>query len=146
MSNNLKWQAVDAEDLTLISSALQDGVGPVGQVKFDAKARTMTILFNRFRWELPDYGKGQRVASILRIDGVLGVQGRGINRANPESLAVMLALEFLPDDEPPGGTLSLTFAGDGELRMRVEMIDMILADIGPPRAAKGRPVHDDGAA
>lgn len=143
MSDNLKWQALDAEDLILLSSALQDGVGPVGQIKFDAKARTVTVLFNRFRWELSDYGKGQRVACVLRIDSVLGVQARGINRANPESLAVMLSLEFTPDEEPPGGTLSLTFAGDAEMKMRVEMIDMMLADIGPPRAAKGRPDHEE---
>lgn len=141
MSNNLKWQALDAEDLVLISSALQDGIAPVGNIKFDASARTLTLLVNRFRWELPDYGKGERVASILRIDGVLNVKARGINRANPESLAVILAMEFTPDAEPPGGVLTLTFAGSGEIAVTAEMIDMMLADIGPARGARGRPDH-----
>jgi len=143
MSDNLKWQALDAEDLVLVSSALQDGIAPVGQVKFDRNARTLTLLVNRFRWELSDYGKGERVASILRIDGVLGVKARGINRANPESLAVILAMDFTPDTEPPGGMLSLTFAGGGEMELRVEMIDMMLADIGPARGARGRPDHQE---
>ncbi len=145
MTNTLKWQAVDAEDLVLLSSVLQDGIAPVGQIKFDSKARTLTVMLNRFRWELPDYGKGQRVASILRIDGVLDIKAKGINRANPESLAVILSLEFTPDDEPPGGVLSLTFAGGGEIRMQAEMIDMMLADIGPARSARARPAHDEAS-
>ncbi len=143
MSDNLKWQALDAEDLVLVSSALQDGITPVGQIKFDRTARTLTLLVNRFRWEMPDYGKGERVPSILRIDGVLGVKARGINRANPEGLAVILAMEFTPDDEPPGGTLKLTYAGGGEMQLSVEMIDMMLADIGPARGARSRPDHTE---
>lgn len=145
MSSSLKWQAIDAEDLVLLSSVLQDGIAPVGQIKFDRAARTLTLLVNRFRWELPDYGKGERVAAILRIDGVMDVKARGINRANPEGLAVILALEFTPDAEPPGGTLSLTFAGGGEIEVRAEMIDMMLADIGPARGARGRPDHEEAS-
>ena len=143
MSDNLKWQALDAEDLVLVSSALQDGIAPVGQIKFDRNARTLTLLVNRFRWELSDYGKGERIASILRIDGVLSVKARGINRANPEGLAVILSMEFTPDAEPPGGTLNLKFAGGGEMALELEMIDMMLADIGAARGAKARPDHTE---
>jgi len=130
------------KDLVLVSSALQDAIAPIGEIKFDSSARTLTLFLNRFRWELSDYGKGERAPAALRLDGVLGVQARGLSRANPQAVAVLLSIEFTPDNEPPGGTLTLTFAGDGEMRVRVEMIDVMLADIGRARRASSRPDHD----
>ena len=48
---SLKLRAEDAEDLAVISSALQDAVGKIGDIAFDAGARRLTLGLNRFRWE-----------------------------------------------------------------------------------------------
>ncbi|MEE9348101.1 MAG: DUF2948 family protein [Robiginitomaculum sp.] len=141
--SHLKWLASDADDLVVMSSALQDAIAQVGDIKYDSSANTLVLVCNRFRWELPDYGKGQRVAAALRIDGVLGVKARGISRANPQALAVLLSIEFAPDaDTAPGGVITLVFAGGGEMALSVEMIDVMLADISPAHRAGVRPDHD----
>ena len=137
----IKWLAEDQDDLVLVSSALQDAIAPMGEIKFDSKARALTVFLNRFRWELPDYGKGERAPSALRIDSVLSVQSKGLSRSNPQAVAVLLSLEFTPDAQPPGGILRLMFAGGGEMRARVELIDVMLADIGRSRRAVARPDH-----
>lgn len=144
--DKLRWQALDVEDLIVVSSALQDGIVQIGGLSFDKAGRFFTLVVNRFRWELSDYGKGKRVGAALRVDSVLSVRSRGISRANPDAVAVLLAAEFTPDAEPPGGVLVLKFAGDGEISLSLECIDITLIDITPSRAGRSRPDHDLDAA
>jgi hypothetical protein len=35
----------------VISAALQDAVAKIGDIRWDASARTLTLACNRFRWE-----------------------------------------------------------------------------------------------
>ena len=42
-----------------------------------------------------------------------------------------------------GGLLFVIFAGGGELKLKVECIDLILADHGEPRATDKTPIHPD---
>ena len=58
----LRLLAEDAEDLAVISAAMQDAVAKVGEITYEAKARRLTIGFNRYRWET---GKSERVRSGL---------------------------------------------------------------------------------
>ncbi len=141
-TNRLRLQAMDKHDLTVLSAALQDGIAQVGDIKFDRNARSLSIVLARFRWELPDYGKGERVGAALRIDGVMNVRSRGINRSDPEARMVLLSMEFVAGTTAPEGLLTLNFAGGGELALEVEAIDAMLLDVTPPRAARSRPSHD----
>ena len=45
---SLRLLAEDAEDLAIVSAALQDAVGLVGDIAFDAKAQRLTLGLNRF--------------------------------------------------------------------------------------------------
>lgn len=139
--SKLRWQAQDVEDLTFIASVIQDGIVKVGDMNFDRQARYFSVILSRFRWELDDYGKGERIGAALRIDSVLSIRLRGINRSNPEALAVLLSIEFDAEPEPPGGTLRLIFAGGGEVALQVECIDVLLLDATPPRTGRMRPDH-----
>ena len=144
MSNysRLRLQAMDEHDLTVLSAALQDGIAQVGDIKFDRHARSMSLILARFRWELADYGKGQRVGAALRIDGVMNVRSRGINRSDPEARLVLLSMEFVAGAVAPEGMLTLNFAGGGEMALEVEAIDVMLLDVTAPRNAKSTPDHD----
>ena len=134
----LQLLAEDQEDLAVISAALQDAVAKVGDIVFEAKARRLTIAFNRFRWEA---GTRQRVRSALQLGGVLEVQGRKIRRDRRDAVLELLAMAFEPG-EPPGGELTLSFAGGGDLRARVECVDAVLADISQPWPTPRAPAHD----
>ncbi len=47
-------------------------------------------------------------------------------------------MDFEPG-EAPGGAVVLSFAGDADLRIEVECLDAILADVSDPWAPPGRP-------
>lgn len=134
----LQLLAEDQDDLAVISAALQDAVAKVGDIVFEAKARRLTIAFNRFRWE---GAARQRVRSALQLGGVLSVQARKIRRDRRDGVLELLAISFEPE-EAPGGLLTFSFAGGGDLRVRIECVDAVLADISQPWPTPREPAHD----
>ena len=136
----LRLLAEDAEDLKVISAALQDAVGKIGDIAYAAQARQLTLAFNRFRWEA-GRRTAERVRSALQLGGVLSVQARRLRRDAPAAVVEVLAIEFEPG-EAPGGAIIFRFAGDGDLRCEVECVDAVLADISPPWPARRAPAHE----
>lgn len=134
----LRLLAQDPEDLAIISAAIQDAVAKVGEIQFEPKARRLTIAFNRYRWEA---GGGERVRSGVQLGGVLNVQTRKIRRGAPQAVLDLLALTFEPG-EAPGGTITLSFAGGGDLRATVECVEAVLADVSEPWPTPRSPAHD----
>lgn len=138
MSSPLKLLAQDTEDLTVIAAAIQDSVGKIGDIRFDATQRRLTIGLNRYRWESDTR---ERVRCLIEIGSVLGVKSRRLRRTARDAVVEVLSLDF-ELDTPPGGSLTLTYSGGGDLRIAVECIDVILADISEPWSAKTIPDHD----
>ncbi|MBN9319020.1 MAG: DUF2948 family protein [Caulobacterales bacterium] len=136
----LRLLAEDADDLAVISAALQDAVAKIGDIRWDAAGRRLTIGFNRFRWE-SDRKAGQRVRSGLQLASVLNVQARRLRRDARGAVVSLLSVGFEPG-EAPGGVIRLLFAGDGELRCEVECIDAALADVSTAWPTPRTPGHD----
>lgn len=134
----LRLLAQDADDLAIISAALQDAVAKVGDIDFEPKARRLTIAFNRYCWEC---GGGQRVRSGLQLGGVMKVEARKIRRNAPSAVLEFLALTFEPG-EAPGGIVTLSCAGGGDLRVTVECIEAVLADLSKPWPTPRTPAHE----
>jgi hypothetical protein len=134
----LRLLAQDADDLAIVSAAMQDAVAKVGDIAYDAKARVLTIGFNRYRWEA---GGGQRVQAGLQIGGVLNVQTRKIRRGAKTAVLEVLAVTFEPG-EAPGGTVTISCAGGGDLRAVVECLDAVLADVSEPWPTPRTPAHE----
>ena len=134
----LKLLAQDADDLAILSAALQDAVAKVGDIQFEPKARRLTLALNRYCWEC---GGGQRVRSGLQLGGVLNVQARKIRRDVPDAVLELLALTFEPG-EAPGGVVTLSCAGGGDLRATVECIEAVLADVSRPWPTPREPAHE----
>ncbi len=130
--------ALDDEDLKVISAALQDAVTTIGDIRYEAAARRLTVSLNRFRWEAP----GERVRCGLQLGGVMAVQSRNLRRDARRAVVELLALSFEPG-EAPGGTVVFTFAGGGDLRAEVECIDAALADLTAPWPTPRTPGHAD---
>lgn len=135
----LRLLAEDEGDLGVISAALQDAVAKIGDISYEAKARRLTIALNRFRWEAD--GR-QRVRSALQLGGVLSLQSRKMRRDRREAVVELLAISF-DAGVAPGGTLTLSFAGGGDLRAEVECIDAVLADVSQPWPTPRAPMHED---
>lgn len=140
----LRLIAEDATDLGVISSAVQDAVLKAENIKFDRKRRRLTLELNRFQWEDTARQRGPqgRVRAILGFDTVLNVKTRAVTKADPDMVYSLLSLTFEPADEPPGGKVSILFAGDGELSLEVEAIDVTLLDSAYEWTTRHRPDHD----
>ncbi len=77
----LRLLVEDAEDVKVVSAALQDAVAKVGDIHYEPAARRLTIALNRFRWEAAGgRAGGERVRAALQVGGVLAVKARRIRR------------------------------------------------------------------
>lgn len=139
-SERLRLLAQDVDDLGIVAAALQDAVARVGDISYAPGLKALTIVFNRFRWERSERAE-ERVRSALQFGGVLGVQARNIRREASEAVVELLTLEFAPDPTPPGGVVTLSFAGGGDVRLDVECLDAALADLSDPWPARRKPAH-----
>lgn len=146
-AKRLRLIGQDKGDLPPVSAALQDAIARMGDLKFDAKARTFTAVFSRYRWEAGANGQGERVRSALQLGSVLSVKAQRLKHGAPDAFVSLLSLTFEPDTstpETPSGAIRLTFAGGGAMRLEVECVDLVLADISDPWKASARPDHPEG--
>lgn len=136
----LKLLAQDAEDLQLLSAALQDGAVKLSDISYAPTARTLTFPVCRFRWE---GDATQRVRAAVQFGDVLAVQARGEVAGARDRTAALLAIDFTPAGaaEDPGGVVLLHFAGGGDIRLTVECVDAALADLTEPWEAVAKPRH-----
>jgi hypothetical protein len=151
MTTALRLRAIDTLDLSVIAAHLQDAVTTMGDIGFQRQNRRFAILFNRFMWEDVETEKGRgakadkrapyrRVRSALHFDGVTRVQTQGLRLANAQAIAALLTLAFEPGNEL-SGTVKLTFAGGGAIKLDVECLDAWLTDISAPWTTKNKPGH-----
>lgn len=140
----LRLKAESPEDLSVISSLLQDAVGRAGDVSWLPKKRRLLAVVNRFRWESCGHGPCERVQSAISIDGVLKVRSRGIGPDDRDRVYELLAILFEPGADC-GGRLLLTLAGGAEIELQVECLEVTLADLSQPWAApSGHIPHHEG--
>lgn len=139
-SKPLRLRAEGVDDLAVISSLLQDAVGKATDIAWMPKKRRLVVLVNRFRWEdISDAGQAsrgfERVRSAVTLESVLKVRARGIVPADKDQVYELLAMMFEPI-EGCAGTLTLMLAGNAEISVEVECLDLALADLTQPWAAK----------
>ncbi|MBX3481316.1 MAG: DUF2948 family protein [Caulobacter sp.] len=139
----LRLLAEDADDLAVIAAAVQDAVGKIGDIRFEASARRLTLGLNRLRWETSDKAGAERIRTGLQLTGVLAVRSRNLRREAKAAVVSLMDLSFEPG-EAPGGVVVLTFSGGGELRVEVECIDVAMADVSAPWPTPRRPSHEEG--
>jgi len=135
----LQLLAQDADDLAIISAAMQDAVAKVGDITYEPKARLLTMAFNRYRWEA---GGNERVRSALQLGGVMKLQARKVRRGARDAVLEVLAVTF-DAGEAPGGLITISCAGGGDLRATVECVDAVLADVSKPWPTTRAPAHQD---
>lgn len=142
----LNLGALDADDLAVISSLVQDAVFPASEMKWDRANNRFALLVNRVRWE--DDGKTrhavERVQSLLSFSNVQGVASQGVPKGDADTILSVLTVTFEQADAPSGHVI-LTLAGDGALRLTVEALEVSLKDVTKPYTAPSKklPEHPE---
>lgn len=140
----LNLGALDGDDLAVIASLIQDAVFPASEMRWHRKGARFALLLNRVRWE--DEGKTrhtpERVQSVLMFNNVQSVASQGVPKGDADTILSLLDVTFEPIDAP-SGSLTLTLAGDGAIRLDVEALEVTLKDVTKPYAAlsKKLPQH-----
>jgi hypothetical protein len=141
----LNLGALDAEDLQIVSALSQDAVFQAADLSWQTKARRFVALLNRFRWEDAARSRhgSERVRSLLVVDHVLGVESQGFDRRDTGLVLSILSVTFDAGEDGTGQVL-LTLAGDGQIRISVEALEITLKDVTRPYAAVSgqTPSHD----
>ncbi|MEM9550596.1 MAG: DUF2948 family protein [Pseudomonadota bacterium] len=144
----LNLGALDAADLEVMSSLVQDAVFPVTEMRWNSKHRRFALLVNRFRWEDAEAAERrargyERVQSLLVFENVLKVASQGVDRSDPDLILSLMAIDFEPGAEVDGD-LVLTLAGDGAIRLSVEALEVSMRDVTRPYLAPSGKAPDHG--
>ena len=144
----LRLRAESPDDLAVISALVQDAVAQTSEIAWARRHHRFTLLLNRFRWEDADAAERQgrpfeRVQALLTFDGVLKARANGVDPKDRDLVLALLSLAFEPGPEG-AGTLRVLLAGDGEIALDVECIDVTLTDVTRPYIAHSHsaPKHE----
>ena len=140
----VKFVALDKDDLEVVSTHLQDARVKVADVMWRPQEKRLVIALDRFDWLSAEGTKPElrRCRAALRFDRVNCCKCRSVNPHGKDDILNLLAVEFAGTDGP-AGVVTLTFSGGGALRLEVECLEVELADLGPSWPAEARPVHVD---
>jgi hypothetical protein len=136
MSPQLKLIALDADDLAVISTHVQDARVQASDIVWRQHEKRLVIGMNRLDWEqtLAGQAEPRRLVAALRFDRVLACKSRNIDLENPDHAIDLVGIEFHEADAP-GGSAVLLFAQGGALRLDVECLECELTDLGPEELA-----------
>ena len=142
-SFNLKLLALNHDDLKVLSAHLQDSVTLVKDIIFLKKSRTFLMMVNRFMWEDVERGifrENKRIMSAVKFENVLEVKSRNINQKKKDKILELLSIDSEIKNNKK--ELLITFAGNNEIILIVEEINILLDDVGLPWKVKHVPKHE----
>ena len=147
----IKLRAEDAEDLAVVAACLQDAIASLGEMRFEPGEARFALVVERFLWEElmtakpADTSGLHAVRTGLHFTDVRAVRMRGLDQRRPSEVLELLTITSEPRGEAT--TISLVFAGGGEIRLEVDRIRAWLSDLEAPHSTKLRPRHrvDDEA-
>jgi hypothetical protein len=95
-------------------------------------------------WEDVEKGvfrKNKRIRTVLKLDNIISVFSKNIDTKNEKNFLDFLTIEssLLPDKSYE---IKLIFSGDSVIKIKVEVIDVILDDQGLAWETKTQPKHD----
>ena len=138
MLGKLKLSAVDAEDLAVISAAIQDALVAVRDCAFLKDEKRFVLLLNRFRWEA-DPGVETayfRTHSALVFNEVTAVRHQDIPLGEPDRMLELLAVAREDDN-----SVTLRFSAGRAIRLEIGRLACHLGDVGEPWPTPWKPAH-----
>jgi DUF2948 family protein len=138
VSPQLKLIALDADDLAVISTHVQDARVQTSDIVWRETEKRLVIGMNRLDWEQTLSGRTEprRLIAALRFDRVLACKSRHMDTGKGDSALELIGIEFHETDAP-GGRALLLFTDGSALRLDVECLECELTDLGPEDPGAG---------
>ena len=142
MDDKLKLSALDADDLGVISAAVQDSLVAVRDCAWFAGEKRFVLLLNRFRWEA-DPGietKYWRTHSALVFNQVNAVHHHHVPLKEPDRVLELLSVT-LENRGENDRSVTVRFAADRAIRLEIARLACHLGDVGEPWPTPWKPAH-----
>ncbi len=138
----LRLLAEDAEDLEVISAAIQDALVAVRDCAYFKDEKRFVLLLNRFRWEadLTAEAAYSRTHSALVFNDVRAVRHHNIPLDEPDRMLELLAIS-LDQGREADWSVTLRFAAGRAIRLEIARLACHLGDVGEPWATPWKPAH-----
>ena len=138
MPDKLKLSALDADDLGIVSAAVQDALVTVRDCAYFAGEKRFVLLLNRFCWEAaPDVeSRYWRTHSALVFNAVSAVHHQAIPLKEPDRVLELLSVAAENDR-----SVTLRFAARRAIRLEIDRLACHLGDVGEPWATPWKPAH-----
>jgi hypothetical protein len=136
----LRLTALDAEDLGVVSSAVQDSLVAVRDCAYFPDEKRFVLLLNRFCWEADPGVETQywRTHSALVFNDVNAVHHHRIPHDNPDRMLELLSMALENDR-----SVVLRFAAGRAIRLEIGGLACHLGDVGEPWPTPWKPAHPD---
>lgn len=140
----LRLIAQDFDDLTLLSTYLQDALVPLSGVEYNEETRHFHVLLNRFCWECKaeiqeNTSYYARVLAGLTFHNVHHVSKKDLALNQGDELINLLTIR--PSEEK--NCLHLIFSGGAEIRLKFDEFLCHLKDLAEPYPTQCKPCHDN---
>ncbi|MBX9777053.1 MAG: DUF2948 family protein [Xanthobacteraceae bacterium] len=138
----LKFVALDADDLEVVSTHLQDAEVKVADVHWRPQEKRLVVGVDRFDWQawIATSPEMRRRRAALRFDRVLSCKCKHVEPIAKDKVLNLLDIEFELTDTP-AGIVTLVFSGGPALRLEVECLEVELVDLGPTRVTEAHPMN-----
>ncbi|MEI6200652.1 MAG: DUF2948 family protein [Enhydrobacter sp.] len=138
MDDKLHLSALDADDLGVISAAVQDSLVAVRDCAWFADEKRFVLLLNRFRWEGDSTldVKYWRTHSALVFNEVKKVHHHKSPLDQPDRVLDLLSVALEGQ-----GSVVLRFAADRSIRLEIGRLACHLGDVGEPWPTPWKPAH-----
>ncbi len=138
MLAKLKLSALDADDLGVISAAVQDALVAVRDCAYFKDEKRFVLLLNRFQWEAdPSIDSAHsRTHSALVFNEVTAVRHHDIPLGEPDRMLELLAITLENDR-----SVALRFAAGRAIRLEIGRLACQWGDVGEPWPTPWKPAH-----
>lgn len=137
----LKLQANSHDDLTFISTCLQDAIMPSTAMGYYPDEHMFAVMMNRFMWEQsPEKHEEKimhkRVHSGLYFCNIHHVEHQNINTKDDQEFLSLLSIQ--PNQE---GNIHLIFSGNKQVCLHTNDLQCYLKDLHDPWHTEHKPGH-----
>ncbi len=128
----MNLNAIDTDELKIISTILQDGLIEVNDIKYLPSIRSFFLMITRFMWEEKIVNKvDQRIKAVLSFEDVLTVYSKNIDQLNKNKTLELITFNYYPNTSK-NIEIELLFKNDAIIKLETEIIRCKLEDQGEP--------------
>ena len=122
----MNLNAIDTDELKIISTILQDGLIEVNDIKYLPSIRSFFLMITRFMWEEKIVNKvDQRIKAVLSFEDVLSVYSKNIDQLNKNKTLELVTFNYYPNNSK-NIEIELLFKNDAIIKLETEIICCLL--------------------